>query len=589
MELDEKYLGSFFEESNLYVAVISSYKTLIRVNKTLLDFAMVKEDEIIGTAYFELPWWTHSPDLQNKLLFAMEQAFLGKPARFVATYRNGKNELYEIDFFLKPITEDDEIVYVLAMGYNITDFIHTQKALTTREKEIRAFFDNSNDGYFFYMLPERVDISLLSDEFIQEALSNHQLRSINNRLKDILGRTDLNNENLIMALGFKMSEIVSIWRSVLTEGRVQLTKAVLSPVTQDFVYLDITIVRIMEDDSKYSGSFGIVRDMTVETRYLNKLSFFANKDPLTGLNNRRRFYEIAYDFFEQVISNERPAVISMIDIDHFKKVNDVHGHNVGDEVLKKVAEIMMKNFPEEAIVARMGGEEFVVLLQGDWEVCHGELEKARKLIGEAPFYSEKGEFKVTVSIGSCLVDRHVEDLDFALIFADKALYESKSAGRNRTTLFIEEIHGQAAYDKVTGVLTEKSMLFRLGKIIDDSELAGDTFSVLHFNITPLKGQSPKEMDRYIAVLAMCVTRVVRKSDVVGRIGDLGISAVIPTASRRVAKELMERVVFNIELGFHMLLNTELAIESMTMECRTGACTSESVTREMLQGPHVPVV
>jgi hypothetical protein len=87
---------------------------------------------------------------------------------------------------------------------------------------------------------------------------------------------------------------------------------------------------------------------------------------------------------------------------------------------------------------------------------------------------------------------------------------------------------------------------------------------------------------------MCVTRVVRKSDVVGRVGDFGISAIIPTASRRVAKELMERVVINIELGFHMLLNIELAIEGMILECRTGVCTSDSVTREMLHGAHIPI-
>jgi diguanylate cyclase (GGDEF)-like protein len=463
MDMDEKYLGSFFEESNLYVAVISPYKTLVRVNKTLLDFAMVKEEEILGNAYFELPWWNHSTDLQNKLLFAMEKAFLGESARFVATYINRMNELFEIDFVLKPITEDDEIVCVLAMGYNITDFIHTQKALTTREKEIKAFFDNSNDGYFFYMLPERVAIIELSDEFIQEAVSNHQLRTINTRLKEILGRSDLNNDNLIENLGFQSSEIVSVWRRLLTEGRIQITKAVLHPETREFVYLDITIVRILEEDGKYSGSFGIVRDMTIETRYMNKLSFFANKDPLTGLNNRRRFYELAYDFFQNMRERGSSAVISMLDIDHFKKVNDIHGHNVGDEVLKRIASIMMENFPDDGIVARMGGEEFVIVLHGDWETVLAQLERVRLCVEGTSFPSEKGEFKITVSMGSSILDERIADLDLALINADKALYESKSAGRNRITLFIEEIHGQAAYDKITGVLTEKSMLFRLGK------------------------------------------------------------------------------------------------------------------------------
>jgi len=165
------------------------------------------------------------------------------------------------------------------------------------------------------------------------------------------------------------------------------------------------------------------------------LERIARTDALTGLPNRRAFFESAEDVLAAGARRELPVVAMMIDIDHFKAVNDTHGHGVGDEILCSVAEIIDQaardRQPEALALARLGGEEFAVLTAG---LDQDEARALAERIGEAVRHlSSRWTPAVpgtAVSIGIAVRGRH-DDVDALLKAADSAVYRAKHAGRDR--------------------------------------------------------------------------------------------------------------------------------------------------------------
>jgi diguanylate cyclase len=160
-----------------------------------------------------------------------------------------------------------------------------------------------------------------------------------------------------------------------------------------------------------------------------KLVVLSVTDELTGLNNRRFFMEKLKEYYLIYQQTDIPFSLLIIDIDHFKLVNDTWGHSIGDKVLIKVAQILTAFFQKEDVVARYGGEEFVVIMPvEDEEESIKVAERLRVAIQTADW--ELG--KITVSIGVATSNPNDTDISI-LATADKALYTSKENGRNRVT------------------------------------------------------------------------------------------------------------------------------------------------------------
>ena len=167
-------------------------------------------------------------------------------------------------------------------------------------------------------------------------------------------------------------------------------------------------------------------------------------DHLTGLRNRRGFEEEVRARIESRIPDHNhrrkaegsPVDILFIDVDHFKKVNDTHGHGVGDEVLRVISDTVKRAVRPDDIVARWGGEEIVVCLSDmDSRSAALKAEVIRASIAELPFMSEQEKFTVTVSIGVCSTKEVGYALDRLEKAADGALYEAKRGGRNRVVRY----------------------------------------------------------------------------------------------------------------------------------------------------------
>jgi diguanylate cyclase (GGDEF)-like protein len=171
----------------------------------------------------------------------------------------------------------------------------------------------------------------------------------------------------------------------------------------------------------------------LEQELKNQAELQAQTDYLTGVFNRRRFVELAERELARSIRFQRPFALLVIDIDHFKAVNDTWGHSVGDKVLQQVAQLIRDTLREEDIFGRTGGEEFAaVIVEAD---CEGAVEIAGRLcatVSEAVIAPQEGErIRVSISIG--LSRRNGRSIPFASLLdeADSAMYEAKQSGRNR--------------------------------------------------------------------------------------------------------------------------------------------------------------
>ncbi len=159
-----------------------------------------------------------------------------------------------------------------------------------------------------------------------------------------------------------------------------------------------------------------------------ELHSLAHTDPLTGIGNRLLFSKQLEEELERVKRYDTPLSIIMLDIDFFKKINDTYGHGIGDEVLKKLTEVISKNLRKLDKFFRIGGEEFVILLPGtDIEKAKIVAEKLRELVCKTKFNKVN---KVTISIGVTQA-RKDDTPDTLLTRVDKTLYKAKNNGRNR--------------------------------------------------------------------------------------------------------------------------------------------------------------
>lgn len=159
---------------------------------------------------------------------------------------------------------------------------------------------------------------------------------------------------------------------------------------------------------------------------------FAKTDVLTGIGNRRKFFELATAEISRSRRYRYPLTIGLLDIDHFKKVNDTYGHDSGDAVLKTLASVFSCSLRGSDTICRVGGEEFAFLLPHT-KLAQGVVaaERIRHNSESCTIQSNQHQIKVTVSIGLVHLSDPTDTIDTLLKKADLLLYRAKSSGRNR--------------------------------------------------------------------------------------------------------------------------------------------------------------
>ena len=225
--------------------------------------------------------------------------------------------------------------------------------------------------------------------------------------------------------------------ATLEDGQMREASVFLHHKDGHRVPVSVRVAPLNGPDGKAIGCVELFTDMSslksIETR-MKELEEMALLDRLTGIANRRYIEKELSIHLSEEKRFQIPFGILFMDIDHFKKFNDTYGHDVGDQVLKYVANTLLKNSRPFDVMGRWGGEEFVGILRNVGLEQLEELgNRLRMLVESSYIASQDKTLHVTISMGATLM-RHDDTLESLIKRADNLLYESKSAGRNRLTL-----------------------------------------------------------------------------------------------------------------------------------------------------------
>jgi diguanylate cyclase (GGDEF)-like protein/PAS domain S-box-containing protein len=201
--------------------------------------------------------------------------------------------------------------------------------------------------------------------------------------------------------------------------------------------VETTYIPDLQGDASVAGVYALTHDMTHVKEVEARLIELARVDSLTGIANRRRFVEALHQAIERSRRHGGTMALAYLDIDHFKKINDTHGHAVGDDVLKEFARRLLSNVRATDTVARLSGDEFVIIfenLKSDQYVLPVAAKIANAV--RAPFNGGDGApLAVTTSIGIALYSGEGQNHEELLANADSALYRAKRNGRDGVAMY----------------------------------------------------------------------------------------------------------------------------------------------------------
>lgn len=339
----------------------------------------------------------------------------------------------------------------------IAVFRHMQLELRESEARYRQLVDLSPDAIYVQ--------------------SEGQVAFLNSACMKLLGATTA--EELI---GKPVLEFIHPdLRSAVTERIRQLSEEsrLAPPLEGKLLRLDgATIdVEVMAAPFAYQGKPGaqiVMRDITQRKKTEERLIYLAQYDSLTGLPNRNLLRDRLSHAVARAKRSEKLLALMLLDLDHFKKINDTLGHTTGDEVLQAVAALLRETLREVDTIARLGGDEFTLILENITHVDQVTTiaEKIQKAFVD-PIVIRGQEIFVTASIGITVYPFNVDDVDTLLQTADVAMYHAKEMGRNTYEFYAHEMNAEA------GKLLEMEGLLR--RALDRREL------LLHYQPTVLAG------------------------------------------------------------------------------------------------------
>jgi diguanylate cyclase (GGDEF)-like protein len=235
------------------------------------------------------------------------------------------------------------------------------------------------------------------------------------------------SDALMQALGAASALVVPLFVSNRVMGSLQLFRSAANAFAKE--------------DAQLLWILALVAENLLTREYANEgLLRFAFTDYLTGLRTRGYFEQQLELEFKRAERKQQKFSLLMIDIDHFKVLNDTHGHHVGDQLLRDVTSILMKDMREVDTVARYGGEEFVIILPETTETgAVFVAQRLRRAVEQAKFFagSPHSVQHLTISIGVAVYDTDAQFKRDLIEFADAALYAAKHAGRNRVICYSE--------------------------------------------------------------------------------------------------------------------------------------------------------
>ncbi|MBI5847924.1 MAG: PAS domain S-box protein [Nitrospirae bacterium] len=425
-ETQMRKLSTAVEKAADMIVITNSSGVIEYVNPAFENLTGYTREEAVGKTPRILKSGLHSDDFYRQL---WETILAGKIYRDVFINRKKNGELYYDECTITPMrNEQNVITHFIATAKVITERIVAENALRESEERMRTITEMAGsaivmidaDGAVSFWNPaaERL-FGYLAEEAMGKDL--HKIIVPRRHYEDF-------------RKGFAVFATTGAGAVV---GKTLEMTAQKKDGTEFPVDLSISGIRIKDQ----WHAVGIIGDITERKQAEQKLREFAEKDALTGILNRRKFYEILEQEKARAERYARSLSLIMFDIDHFKAVNDTFGHAAGDKVLKKTAAVVIDHIRKSDVLGRIGGEEFAVLAtETTVESALALAEKIRAAI-ENTEHDTVGT--ITISIGVSAYDSGLSTDEFVRR-SDEALYAAKNNGRNRVECY--STHGPVGTD-----------------------------------------------------------------------------------------------------------------------------------------------
>ncbi|HVN96552.1 MAG TPA: diguanylate cyclase [Syntrophorhabdaceae bacterium] len=391
-------------------------------SETLRLFKCARE-AIIGSSIYEF-----SPECQpdgrdskEKIIEKTDTALAGKPQFFEWRFRSGNGTLFDADVSLNKIELGVEIL-IQAIVRDVTIRKRWEQALRDSEERYRSLFDDSRDAIY---------ITRKDGSFVD----------MNQSFLDLFGyaREELLRVNAKDA--YLSPEDLEAFKKVMKEkGFTKDYEVKLKKRGGEVMDCLVTVMTKQNENRQTIGYQGIIRDITATKKAEETIRHMAYHDALTGLPNRVLFDDRLAMATANAQRHGKAIAVMMLDLDKFKQVNDVLGHKVGDLLLKAVAGRLTRTLRKSDTVARMGGDEFVVILpEMAREYDAGIVAQKIIEVFQQPFKLDSQELSVTTSVGVAIFPQDGKDPEALVKHADIAMYYSKGIGRNKYSFYSDEM------------------------------------------------------------------------------------------------------------------------------------------------------
>ena len=374
--------------------------------------------------FYEDPdlWWKIIHPADREAVVARVYEAMGRGESLSHEYRivRGDGEVRWVEARMSPtLDEEGTLVRIDGLVYDITDRKEADESLHMGEEKYRTLFEQTHDAV--YILDPDGWVTDINRAMLDLLAIGHD-EIIGRHAEDVFDIDRDDRKRIQHDLEHK---------GYATDVDVRLTR-------QDGIKLDcrVSISPRLGGEGDVLGYHGIIRDVTAQKRLESRLIRLADRDPLTDLLNRRRFEDDLQHHLAQAHRSEAASALLWIDIDHFKAINDSLGHRAGDELLVALSDLLQENLREQDLVARIGGDEFIVLLP-QTTAARAEMatQKLLRTIENREITVNDQTLQATVSIGIALFPEHGRTAEDLLARVDTAMYQAKRQGRNRYCLY----------------------------------------------------------------------------------------------------------------------------------------------------------
>jgi len=423
----EQRFKSILDSSPLACCVTDYESNVLDCNTAAVELFGLKDKQEFCDRFFELSP-ERQPDgtlSQTKLQEILRQTFETKRVKFEWMHQTLGGEPIPCEVILERMVFEGKTIKV---GYlsDLRDFHKYRETERIAQQRLQAMLDSSPLACSIF--DENFDVL----EVNQEMLKLFDLAD----KREYLGRYFDFSPKYQPDGQLSREKMMEKARLSIRTGRAHFEWMYRTPDGKS-IPCEMTVVRMAIDGKDlligYARDLREINAAAFMVKQLEKLAF---TDTLTGARNRRFFAETAERELHSCIDEGREFSLILLDIDHFKLVNDTYGHGIGDEVLKIIVRRTRHSLKYDTLVARYGGEEFMVMLPG---VGHGNAMKIawqiQRKIEETPFSAEDLEIAVTVSLGVASRTAGCAALQDIIKHADKALYHAKNTGRNKAVSY----------------------------------------------------------------------------------------------------------------------------------------------------------